>query len=105
MSNYEIWTDGAYKPTTDVGGAAIVVTKDSRVMYKISNRYEKVTNNIMEITAIIMALKFVDHKIDSLIIHTDSQYCLGIINKGWTRNKNQLSGEMFDKTLERQRAL
>lgn len=99
MNNLKIWTDGSYRASVDIGGIGVVMVQDDKIIQKISKKYEHTTNNKMEILAIVTALNYLPDSIDSLIIFTDSQYCLGIINQGWKRNKNIEEWHMFDKAL------
>jgi len=46
------------------------------------------TNNIAELTAILKACDAVDDDIP-LVIHTDSQYSIGVLVKGWKAKANQ----------------
>lgn len=95
INKLEIWTDGSYRASVDIGGIGVVVVKDGAVIDKISQRYDNTTNNQMEIIAIITALRYITEPVQSLVIYTDSQYCLGMINKGWTAAKNVELWEQF----------
>lgn len=63
--------------------------------------YKNTTNNRMELGAIIVALKAIKRSIDSVIIYTDSMYCVGCASLGWKRKKNQMLWKIFDEELER----
>jgi len=81
----EIWTDGAYKPTTDQGGWAFICENG----YRDFNGVKNTTNNRMEMTAVIEALKYFNSlKLESGTIYSDSQYVINTLNKGWKRSKN-----------------
>ena len=55
------------------------------------------TNNRMEITAVIEALKNVDD--NDVTIYSDSTYVINTITKGWKKNKNQDLWELLEKLL------
>ena len=89
-----IWTDGAYKSTTDQGGWAYVIDD----MTYDFNGVKNTTNNRMELTAVIEAIKyFHKNKFKKCTIYSDSQYVINTINRGWKRNKNQDLWKIFDE--------
>lgn len=97
IERLDIWTDGSYKPSTNTGGIGVVVVKNNEIIDIFKETHFNTTNNQMEIRAIIVALKYIKEPIHKVCIHTDSQYCLGILNNGWTANKNQkLWKKLFD---------
>lgn len=101
----EIWTDGSYRASVGIGGIGVVVVKDGEVIDKINQRYVNTTNNQMEIRALIRALEYVSGSFDTIIVHTDSQYCLGMINNGWTATKNTDLWAQFFKEHQRVKRL
>lgn len=101
----EIWTDGSYRASVGIGGIGVVVVKDGEVIDKINQRYVNTTNNQMEIRALIRALEYVSDQFDTVIVHTDSQYCLGMINNGWTATKNTDLWSQFFKEHQRVKQL
>jgi len=88
IDKIDIWTDGSYRASVQIGGIGVVVVHDGEVINTFKERYINATNNRMEITAIIQALELITDDIETLNIHTDSQYCLGVINEGWVTTKN-----------------
>lgn len=104
-SSYIMYTDGAYSSTRNQGGVGIVVLKDEEEVFRYSNMYKKTTNNQMELGAIIIALRMIKGKINSLTIYSDSQYCIGCAVQGWKRKKNKAMWEEFDKQYERVKKL
>lgn len=106
MDKLQIWTDGSYRPSVDVGGIGVAVVAEDEVIHKISRRYEHTTNNQMEILAIMFALDYlIKNPVKEAIIYSDSQYCLGIITKNWKRNKNVELWMKFDKIKKQARAV
>lgn len=102
---YTFITDGAYSSSRDQGGIGIVVLREDKIILKYSKMYKNTTNNRMELGAIIVALRTIKKPIDSVIIYTDSMYCVGCASLGWKRKKNQLLWNVFDKELERVKKL
>ena len=51
-----IYTDGSYSSARDQGGLAFVAVQDDLEVYRYSKAYKKVTNNKMELGAVILAL-------------------------------------------------
>lgn len=93
-----IYTDGACQVSTGNGGVGVVFIKDNEVIYQFNKHFKKnVTNNKMEIMAVIYALHAISTNFDSITVVSDSQYVLGCINKGWKRKKNQNYWQLFDK--------
>lgn len=79
-----IYTDGACSGNPGPGGwGAILMYKDAKK--EISGGMKETTNNIMEITAVIEALKCL--KIESDVqVYSDSAYTVNAFNQGWIFN-------------------
>lgn len=92
-----IYTDGACQVSTGNGGVGVVFIKDNEVIYQFNKHFKNVTNNQMEIMAVIYALHAISSDFDSITVVSDSQYVLGCINKGWKRKKNQNYWQLFDQ--------
>lgn len=101
MNDLQIYTDGAYSPLRDQGGVGIVILQDEKKILEYSNKYERTSNNQMEIGAVIIALRLIKESHDSITIYTDSQYVIGCATLGWKRKKNSKLWEEFDKQYER----
>ena len=100
-NSYICYTDGAYSSSRDQGGIGVVILKDNKLILKYSKMYKNTTNNRMELGAIIVTLKAIKKPIDSVIIYTDSMYCIGCASLGWKRKKNQLLWKIFDEEFKR----
>lgn len=96
-----IYTDGACQVSTGSGGVGVVFIKDNKVIYQFNKHFKNVTNNQMEIMAVIYALHAISTDFDSITVVSDSQYVLGCINKGWKRKKNQNYWQLFDKVYNK----
>lgn len=100
-----IYTDGSYSSARNQGGLAFVVTENEQELYRYSKAYKNVTNNKMELGAVILALASIKKPVHSLIVKTDSMYVIGCATKGWKRKKNVSLWEQFDKVLQKAQAL
>lgn len=102
---YTLITDGAYSSSLDQGGIGLVFLRDNKKILEYSRMYKGVTNNQMELGAVIVGLKSIKNPIDSLEIITDSMYVIGCATKGWKRKKNVQLWDKFDKEMERVKQL
>ena len=86
-----IYTDGGARPTNPGPMGIGVVVLDGEARNEISEFLGHGTNNIAELTAIMRALQSLDAKSKKreIRIHTDSNYALGLLTKGWKAKKNQ----------------
>ena len=87
----EVYTDGAYSSSRDMGGFAFVVLENKEKIYSYFFNEPNTTNNRMEIVAVLKALywlKEVGKLNEDIIIYTDSMYVIGSMTKNWKRNKN-----------------
>ena len=81
-----IFCDGSCSPNPGCGGWAVIQVKDDDICYENGGREIQTTNNRMELTAFIHALKLASSSDD--IIYTDSrlsqQICVSWL-EGWKR--------------------
>jgi ribonuclease HI len=96
-----IYTDGSCKGNPGPGGWAVVIIDDSHLLQKFGGFDPTTTNNRMELSAAIAALKLLDRN-EPATIFTDSEYVkLGITQwlitwkmKGWkTANKQNVKNQ------------
>lgn len=83
----EIYTDGSSLGNPGPGGWGIVVTSNNKTLKEIGGFEKNTTNNRMELSAVISALKYIvdSHKNGDIIIHADSAYVLGGVTT-WIHN-------------------
>lgn len=84
-----IYTDGACSGNPGpMGIGAVIVHGENR--QEISEYLGVGTNNIAELTAIERALEAIPEAQRSLavVVHTDSSYSIGILDKGWKAKAN-----------------
>ena len=84
MKDVEIYTDGACSGNPGPGGwgAILIYGKKSK---EISGASKNTTNNIMEITAVLEALKILKEKCN-VKLYSDSAYVVNAFNQGWIYN-------------------
>jgi len=107
MSKTIIFTDGASRGNPGPGGWGAIVSENNKVV-ELGGRDSKTTNNKMELTAVIEALKKVDST--NVEIFTDSSYVVNGITKwihGWKQNNWQtkakqdvLNRDLWEKLLD-----
>ena len=84
MKEVTIYTDGACSGNPGPGGwGAVLIYEENRK--EISGASKETTNNIMEITAVIEALKLLKYKC-KVNIYSDSAYVVNAFNQGWIYN-------------------
>lgn len=84
--NLRIYTDGGCWNHTGDGAWAFVVTEHGQEIYSNSGRVAGTTNNKMELQALIEAVAWLDKQCDSVVLVSDSQYCVNGITQwvhGW----------------------
>jgi ribonuclease HI len=77
-----IYTDGAALGNPGPGGFGVVLLYGDK-RKEISEGYRYTTNNRMELLAVIVALESLKKEGLEVVIHSDSQYVVNSIQKGW----------------------
>ena len=94
-----VYTDGACTGNPGPAGLGVVVVlPESRL--ELSEFLGDGTNNIAELTAILRGIEEAPAE-GHLVIHTDSQYAIGVLSKNWKPKKNI---ELIAGIRERMRA-
>lgn len=84
MKPLTIYTDGACSGNPGPGGwAALLFLEDG--MKRLSGGARRTTNNRMELTAALEALRFLDEP-RRVKLHTDSAYLANAFNQSWIEN-------------------
>ena len=84
MKEVTIYTDGACSGNPGPGGwGAILMYNDAKK--EISGASKETTNNIMEITAVLEAVKLLKEKCE-VKVYSDSAYVVNTFNQGWIEN-------------------
>ena len=108
MKTIEVFTDGACLGNPGPGGWGVILRYNGNEK-ELSGGEKSTTNNRMEISAVIEALKALKEPC-SVELYTDSQYVCNAINKGsankwkqnnWKRNKNEpaLNSDLWEILL------
>lgn len=101
---FYIYTDGAASnngKANSSGGYGFVVLLNNNKLYHIENKFQNnVTNNQMELTAILEAFKFIrkNQIKEPVILYSDSAYCINMLTSwiftwsqnGWKNSKKEI---------------
>lgn len=106
MKKITIYTDGACKVKSGLGGWGVLIVDDSGSKIELCGGEKNTTNNRMEMTAVIKALSELDHP-HEITLYLDSQYVLKGITKwlaNWKTNnwKTSLSKDVKNSDLWKQ---
>jgi ribonuclease HI len=77
-----IYTDGACSGNPGPGGYGVVLIS-GRHRKELSEGFRLTTNNRMELLAAITGLEALKNPGTAVKLHTDSQYLVNAVNKGW----------------------
>ena len=95
MENVIIYTDGACSGNPGPGGwGSILMYKGNKK--EISGGLPDTTNNIMEITAVLEALKMLKYECE-VEVYSDSAYVVNAFNNGWIYNWKRNNWKTADK--------
>ena len=84
MKEVTIYTDGACSGNPGPGGwGAVLIYNENKK--EISGANKETTNNIMEITAVLEAMKLLKEECN-VKIYSDSAYVVNAFNQGWIYN-------------------
>lgn len=86
---WTVYADGACSGNPGPAGLGIVlVAPDGETRLEGYEYLGTATNNIAELTAILRAAEIVPRGAP-FVVHTDSQYSIGVLTKGWKAKANQ----------------
>ncbi len=83
------YTDGACSGNPGPAGSGVVLVSPKGKMYEGFEYLGEATNNVAELTAILRAVEWLPVPASGLVVHTDSQYAIGVLQKGWRAKVNQ----------------
>ena len=102
----EIYTDGSSLGNPGPGGWGVVITEKEKIIKELGGYKIDTTNNRMELSAVISAMKYVmeNKKGSPIIIHADSTYVLSGVTTwihNWEKNgwKTANKKEVLNKDL------
>ncbi len=83
------YTDGACSGNPGPAGSGVVLVSPKGKMYEGFEYLGEATNNVAELTAILRAVEWLPQPASGIVVHTDSQYAIGVLQKGWRPKVNQ----------------
>lgn len=86
-ATFVAYTDGACSGNPGPAGLGVVLLNGSG-RRELSEYLGTGTNNVAELTAILRALEAIDQPEESVHVHTDSQYAIGVLQKNWKPKVN-----------------
>lgn len=95
MKKVEIFTDGACSGNPGPGGWAAILRYNGREK-NISGGAPKTTNNRMELSGVIEALKLLKEPCE-VVLTSDSKYVCDAISKGWAESWRRNGWRKSDK--------
>ena len=103
MKEVTIYTDGACSGNPGPGGwgAILMYNENSK---EISGAQNDTTNNIMEITAVLEALKLLKEECN-VKVYGDSAYVVNAFNQGWINNWQKNNWKTANKEPVKNREL
>lgn len=85
---WTVYADGACSGNPGPAGLGIVIVTPEGKIHEGFEYLGTGTNNIAELTAILRAAEIVPDSAQAFV-HTDSQYSIGVLSKGWKAKANQ----------------
>jgi len=92
-----IYTDGSSLGNPGPGGWGAVVVTQKKTVVELGGADKNTTNNKMELTAIIEALRYLKKPNKEIVVYTDSSYAINGITK-WVKNWQANNWTKRDKT-------
>jgi ribonuclease HI len=82
------YTDGACSGNPGPAGSGVVLVAPGGKMHEGLEYLGQATNNVAELTAILRAIEWIPADASAVVVHTDSQYAIGVLQKGWKAKAN-----------------
>ena len=92
-----IYTDGGSRYNPGPGGYGVVMIYDGK-RKELSGGFRLTTNNRMELTACLVALRALEHRDRPVTLYSDSSYVVNGIAKGWAKNWRRRGWIKSDKS-------
>jgi len=83
------YTDGACSGNPGPAGSGVVLVAPDGKMHEGLEYLGEATNNVAELTAILRAVEWIPAGAHAIVVHTDSQYAIGVLQRGWKAKANQ----------------
>jgi ribonuclease HI len=88
------YTDGACAGNPGPAGSGVVIVSPDGKVYEGFEYLGEATNNVAELTGILRALEWIPAEAGAVVVYTDSQYAIGVLQKGW---KAKLNRELVER--------
>ena len=85
---WTVYADGACSGNPGPAGLGVVFVAPDGTQHEAYEYLGTGTNNVAELTAILRAAELVPNG-EPFVLHTDSQYSIGVLTKGWKAKANQ----------------
>ncbi|MGA2447782.1 MAG: ribonuclease H [Polyangiaceae bacterium] len=86
---WRAYTDGACSGNPGPAGSGVVLVSPDGKIREGFESLGQATNNVAELTAILRALEWIPDSAVAIVVYTDSQYAIGVLQKGWKAKANQ----------------
>jgi ribonuclease HI len=88
-TDWVAYTDGACSGNPGPAGLGVIVLAPGGAAAHEGYEYLGIaTNNVAELTAILRAVEATPAAAPRIVVHTDSQYAIGVLAKGWRAKAN-----------------
>ena len=91
------YTDGACSGNPGPAGAGAVVVPPGGSPAEGYEYLGTATNNVAELTAILLAVEAIPPDGRTIFVHTDSKYAIGVLSQGWRAKANT---ELIERTKQ-----
>jgi ribonuclease HI len=86
---WSAYVDGACSGNPGPAGCGVVIVAPGGRLHEGFEYLGEATNNVAELMGIVRALEWIPATVPSVVVHTDSQYSIGVLQKGWKAKANQ----------------
>lgn len=104
-SDYVCYCDGAFSSSRQQTGSGIAIFRNDKLVLSYCKSFKGGSNNVGELSAIILALSCFKQPVDSIKIISDSMYCVGTITGKYSINTNYLLWKAFSAEYARVKTL
>lgn len=95
---FQLYTDGGYSMSGDLGAFAYVILHEGELLQKYSQKIVHETNNRAEIKAILYGIQALPDK-SEVDVFSDSQYALGVLSGRYRAKKNPDLVSLYKKIV------
>jgi ribonuclease HI len=86
---WSAYVDGACSGNPGPAGCGVVIVAPDGKLHEGFEYLGEATNNVAELMGIVRALEWIPSSAQTVVVHTDSQYSIGVLQKGWKAKANQ----------------